>query len=105
MKTTYELMHKNLCAARIDTATNRPVSLHPLMEFNRTFGAYDTPDGANCQPEFPNRITQRAAAEKAVRSIGLNHISEVKREWFDGRESDCEMFFCRLEILKNALQN
>lgn len=60
----------------VDTRTNRPLSLHPLMDFNQSFLAYDTLDGANCQTLFGRRGTQRQAAEEAVRKIGLSQIKE-----------------------------
>ena len=42
-----------------------PLSLHPLMDFNQSFLAYDTLDGANCQTLFGRRGTQRQAAERS----------------------------------------
>ena len=41
------------------------------------------------------------AAIEAVKSVGLNQISEIPREWFPDKALR-EMFFSRLEILKNA---
>lgn len=32
----------------IDNQTNTPISLHPLMDFNQAFTAYDSMEGANC---------------------------------------------------------
>ena len=37
----------------VDNISNKPVSLHKLMDFNQAFQAYDTIDGANCQTLIP----------------------------------------------------
>lgn len=84
----------------IDNATNEPVSLHPLMDFNRAFHAYQTLDGANCQTTLPRQCTQREAAIEAVRRIGLNQCREIEKEWFQGREAEYGMLMQRLQLLK-----
>lgn len=86
----------------VDNTVNRPVSLHPLMDFNMAFHAYEDSDGANCQTEFPRRLSQREAALEAVKETGLNMISEVKRDWFANRESEYKMFVRRLNCLKKS---
>lgn len=86
----------------VDNQTNQPVSLHPLMDFNQTFHAYDTPDGANCQTVFPEIMTQREAAVEAVRRNGLHQMREIEPEWFNGREGDYEMCRARLEVLREV---
>lgn len=86
----------------VDNAVNKPVSLHPLMDFNMAFHAYGDADGANCQPEFPRNVTQREAALEAVGRVGLNRTADVKREWFGPRAADYAMFEKRLGILENA---
>ena len=48
------------------------------------------------------RVLSQAQLDEAmigVRSVGLNQIREVKREWFDDR-SEWEMFSRRLGVLK-----
>ena len=47
-------------------------------------------------------ITQREAAIEAVKKIGLNKISDVKKEWFT-KEQEYEMFSKRLEILEKSI--
>lgn len=84
----------------VDNETNEPVCLHDLMDFNQAFRAYDELDGANCQTVRPCIMTQREAAQEAVRHIGLNQIQEVEKAWFEGREKEYEMFQARLKILK-----
>ncbi len=84
----------------VDNETNQPVCLHPLMDFNRAFRAYDTIDGANCQTVWPEKMTQREAALLAVREIGLNQEHEVEKAWFQGREQEYAMFTERLRMLK-----
>ena len=87
----------------IDNKMNRPIRLYDLMDFNHTFEAYKGLDGAPCLPErnvFNLNLSQREAAEKAVRKIGLNQIAEVKEEWFRDN-SIRELFFERLSLLHN----
>ena len=71
------------------------------MDFNKAFLSYDTIDGAKCQTT-DKKITQWEAAIEAVKKIGLNKISEVKKEWFS-KEHEREMFFKRLEILEKSI--
>lgn len=84
----------------IDNATNQPVSLYPLMDFNMSFHAYDKLDGANCQTVTPRKLTQREAAVEAVQAIGLRQIREVDLAVFDGMEQERDMFLLRLAELK-----
>lgn len=74
--------------------------LYPIMDFNQSFGSYDTIDGANCQPIYPEKKTQREAAIEAVKEIGLHQIQEIDEEIFENRREWKEMFFRRLEELK-----
>ena len=83
----------------VDHETNRLIRLHPLMDFNKAFQAYDHLDGAQCQT-VPGAMSQKAAALDAVRHIGLNRIAEVKREWFED-EAVWNMFRERLMVLSN----
>ncbi len=83
----------------VNNANNKPVSLHPLMNFNKTFNAYDKVDGSNCQTCFRKRVSQKDAALEAVGKIGLNQIKEVKRDWFQYFPEYIDMFYERLEIL------
>lgn len=85
----------------MDNENNRPISLHPLMDFNQAFHAYDNLEGANCQTVLPRKLSQREAAEEAVDQIGLNQIREVEEQWFAGREMEYQVFMGRLEILKD----
>lgn len=84
----------------VENATNRPVSLHPLMDFNQAFLSYDTVDGANCQTVYPEIMTQRQAAIAAVKKVGLNQAERIEPDWFAGRERDYQMLNRRLEELK-----
>ena len=84
----------------VDNADNQPMSLHPLMDFNQSFLAYELPEGANCQTAFGRMITQREAATEAVRVVGLNQMEEVRQDFFDELPQYYEMFCRRLEILK-----
>lgn len=81
----------------VDNETNLPVKLHPLMDFNKSFLAYDTIEGGRClTTEQP--MSQMTAALLAVRTVGLNQKKEVLKEWFTN-DSACEMFFRRLRLL------
>ena len=85
----------------VDNQTNKPMRLHPLMDFNKSFLAYDTLDGARCQTsEKP--LSQREAALEAVHAVGLNQLAEVSPSWFEDAARR-EMFFKRLELLKQAV--
>ena len=79
----------------IDNETNKPVSLHPLMDFNQAFQSYETLEGANCQTEFPRILTQKEAALE-----GWNQIAEIQEEWFQDREKEYEMLMNRMKILQ-----
>ena len=85
---------------RMDNRTNQPVRLFDLMDFNQTFLAYDTIEGANCMTTGNRKISQREAAVEAVKIIGLNQRNEIKDEWFEGRDKERNMFWNRLEKLK-----
>ena len=69
-------------------------------------GSYDFSLSRSLE-KFLNRLTgrttktQKEAAEAAVREIGLNQMGEVKPEWFVEKAVG-EMFFKRLEVLKEA---
>ena len=84
----------------VDTKNNKPISLHKLMDFNRAFYAYDNIDGANCQTTFYKKMSQREAAEEAVKKVGLNQIKEVKKSYFEALPQYWEMFEKRLSLLK-----
>ncbi|MCD8366203.1 MAG: hypothetical protein LUC83_10460 [Clostridiales bacterium] len=83
----------------VRTATNKPVRLHPLMEFNQAFHAYDTLEGANCQTLWGRHCSQREAALEAVQKIGLNQVREVEDDCFLELPQYKEMFLERLKIL------
>lgn len=87
----------------IDNSSNRPLRLYDLMDFNHTFEAYDSPEGAPCLPErnaFGRSMTQQEAAREAVRQIGLNQTAPVEAAWFKD-ESTRDMFFLRLHELQS----
>lgn len=86
----------------IDNNTNTPISLHPLMDFNQAFNAYDSIEGSNCLTT-PIPMTQKEAAIEAVKKIGLNQISPIKPNWFQNNQQKYEMFLKRLSILKSIL--
>ena len=85
----------------VDNNTNKLTTLHPLMDFNKSFLAYDTLDGARCLT-CSKLKSQRAAAIEAVQAIGLNQIAEVKGEWFNDTPW-AEMFWKRMELVKESI--
>ncbi|MCM1282499.1 MAG: hypothetical protein NC180_05425 [Muribaculaceae bacterium] len=88
----------------VKNKTNKPVSLHRLMDFNQAFHSYDSIEGANCQTLFGRRkMTQKEAAVQAVKRIGLNQTEAVGRECFRELPQYYAMFEKRLDILKEAL--
>lgn len=84
----------------VSTKANRPVRLYDLMDFNRAFNSYDTVDGANCLTA-KGHLTQRQAAEEAVKAVGLNQISEIPPDIWEGAEQYLPMFEQRLGVLKS----
>lgn len=85
----------------VDNETNRPISLHPLMDFNQAFQSYGQLDGANCLTVLPDHMTQKEAAIQAVSRNGLNQIHEIDREWFKNREADYRMLMQRMDVLRH----
>ena len=85
----------------IDNNTNKPIKLHPLMDFNHSFEGYDNLDGGRCLT-VRGIITQRKAAIEAVEKLGhLVLLKELPYHLFleYGYEKEKEMFLKRLEIL------
>ena len=60
----------------VNNRNNRLTTLHPLMDFNRAFHAYDTLDGAKCLTAGET-MTQKEAALLGVRSVGLNLVKQL----------------------------
>ena len=87
----------------VSNDTNKLEKLYPLMDFNKSFLAYDSIDGARCQTNS-RKLSQREAALEAVRAVGLNQIAEVKEEWFDD-PAIRDMFFRRLDAVKKEIQD
>lgn len=84
----------------VDNETNEYVSLYPIMDFNQSFGSYDTIEGASCQTLYPERKTQLEAAMEAVQNIGLRQIKDIDEEVFKDKTEWKEMFFQRLRKLQ-----
>ncbi len=82
-------------------ATNLPVRLYDLMDFNQAFHSYQSIDGANCLTMFGERMSQMEAAKKAVEKIGLNQIKEVEEACFLELPEFYEMFCTRLDVLRS----
>lgn len=82
----------------VDNDTNRLEKLHPLMDFNKSFQAYDTLEGTKCLTNNKNE-SQLEAAICAVKTVGLNRISNINPEWFGNEEWE-KMFFERLGALE-----
>ena len=84
----------------VNNDTNRLEKLYPLMDFNKSFLAYDTLDGARCQT-CSRKLSQREAAIEAVHAVGLNQIAEIKPEWFEDA-AQWQMFCNRLSLVMDA---
>ncbi len=85
----------------VDNRTNQPVSLHPLMDFNQSFQAYDSLAGGMCLTgALPPRKNQLEAAVEAVNAVGLLQVRDVDIDWFDDMEAVSQMFLRRLEKLR-----
>ena len=85
----------------VDNETNKILQLYPLMDFNKAFTSFNSVEGGKCQT-VRKSISQKEAALQAVKEIGLNQKSEVKKEWFKN-EADYKMFEKRLAVLKNDI--
>ena len=86
----------------VDNETNQPIRLHDLMDFNRAFQQYDTLDGANSLTVGKRHLSQKAAAEEAVRKVGLNQIDKLDDTAFAVHPEWGETLKKRLDILKTA---
>ena len=97
----------------LDNRTNRLVKLHPLMDFNKAFNAYDSVEGATClavRVVEDEIISQREAAVRGVRAIGLNQVKalpdDLARFFYYAnlkiRMRLDIMFRMRLNVLKKA---
>ena len=82
----------------VDNRTNRLEKLHPLMDFNKAFQAYDSVEGARCLTLRGRNVSQREAAETGVRAVGLNQIQPLP-------EDLPEMLYRRYEILKATVHS
>lgn len=87
----------------VDNETNQPIRLHDLMDFNRSFQQYDTPEGANCLTVGKRHLSQKDAAVEAVRNIGLNQVRQVEHAVFSGHPAWKATFEERLRVLRNAM--
>ena len=93
----------------VDNQDNRLGKLHPLMDFNQSFHAYDTLEGARCLTA-EGHLSQREAAVQGVQAVGLNQIHALPEDLsslfgtvnqlFQSRLD--KMFMKRLQILKEA---
>lgn len=86
-----------------DNRTNRLETLHPLMDFNKAFQAYDSVEGAKCLTTREN-ISQREAAVRGVRTIGLNQMEPLPDDLggLPGGADTRDMLHRRYAILKDA---
>lgn len=87
----------------VDNETNQPIRLHDLMDFNRAFQQYDTPEGANCLTVGKRHLSQKDAAVEAVRNIGLNQVCQVEHTVFSEHPAWKATFEERLRVLRNAM--
>ncbi|MCD8218392.1 MAG: hypothetical protein LUD01_10250 [Clostridiales bacterium] len=87
----------------IKNATNKPVRLYPLMDFNRTFHTYQTLEGANCQTLWGRHCSQMEAAQEAVKKNGLHQIRNVPDACFEELPQYREMFRRRLQVLQDSV--
>ncbi len=81
----------------VDNNTNKIGKLHPLMDFNKSFQAYDSLEGALCLTKG-KKESQFEAARAAVKTVGLNMVKNIEPEWFDNKER-YSMFCDRLKAV------
>lgn len=90
----------------IDNRTGKPLRLHDLMDFNQSFHAYDTVEGAGCQTflsDSAQKKSQLDAAIEGVKRVGLNMLREPSEHIFAGHDALARMFRRRLEILREKI--
>lgn len=93
--------HWNNWGVLVDNATNQAIRLYDLMDFNKSFEAFDGLTGGLCLTTGGLPITQQQAAVEAVRIIGLNLIEEPKKEWFEnGNLEKYKIVMDRINYLK-----
>lgn len=93
----------------VNNADNRPMKLHPLMDFNRSFRAYDSLEGARCLT-VEGDLSQREAALRGVQAVGLDQSAPLPADLpglfarlDEGSHAHLEdMFLRRLELLRSA---
>ena len=71
---------------RVSNGSHTPGKLFPLMDFNRSFRGYDSPEGSACMTT-KEPMSQKEAAVRGVRAIGLNlscPLPEDVSELFSG---------------------
>lgn len=95
----------------IDNAEHEPEKLFPLMDFNRSFLAYDSIEGDRCYATG-GKMSQKEAAVRGVQKIGLNQIGSLPENLpalfqelnaLDNTRLDL-MFRARLDVLRQAAQ-
>lgn len=89
----------------IDNKTNKPIKLHPLMDFNKSFEAYDTLEGGRCLT-VPAGVSQRQAAIEAVKELGnMLLLRAIPYYLFDeyGLTDEKDMFLQRMDNLQDNL--
>lgn len=89
----------------VKNSNNKPAKLHPLMDFNQAFHAYDTLEGANCQTGFGKKMNQMEAAIQGAKRVGLNQICQVDESIFSKLPQYYDMFLRRMDLLKKAEGN
>lgn len=87
----------------IKNATNKPVRLYPLMDFNQAFHVYQTLEGANCQTLWGRHCSQMEAAQEAVRKNGLHQLRDIEDACFAELPQYQEMFRRRLQVLQESV--
>lgn len=92
--------HPENWGVMVDNATNTPVSLYPLMDFNMSFQSYEDIHGANCQTVGSRKLTQREAAIEAVKVIGLRKKCPIDLQLFADMEKERDIFLRRLNELE-----
>ncbi len=93
--------HQENWGLLIENSSNKSISLYPIMDFNRSFQAYDTLDGAMCLPEFPAIKSQRETAIEAVKKVGLRQIKDTLDIEKSMNKEESNMFRKRLQLLQN----
>ncbi len=88
----------------INNKTNKPIKLYPLMDFNKSFEAYDTLEGGRCLTVKGIKNQKEAAIEAVGMLGGLNLLKPIPKDLFlkYGMKKEFDGFRARYNLLNKT---